>query len=209
VRRDGVTKATRPQVEQTYSRTLEQLRAILAERPFLLGGAPTVADFGFFGSMFRHFSMDPTASTIMRDSAPEVYAWVARVWEARSTRMRAGLCQRIPVEWGPVLESIGSSYLPHLCANAEAWKAGRRRFDVEIDGVRYEKLRTSRYRVWCLEQLRGRYEELPEAAGADARATLEKHGCWEPLWRVQQTQSGIDPDGHAPFAHGYSMTGLR
>ncbi len=208
-RGDGVTERTRTHVEGVYLRSLDHLRAILADRPFLLGAVPTVADYGFFGSMFRHFGIDPTAASIMRETAPEVYAWVARTWAARASRARGALDTGIPSAWGDVLDAIGSAYLPHLCANAEAWKAGQARFDVEIEGVRYERLRTAPYRVWCLEQLRARFEGLPEPAREEARALLERHGCWEPLWRVNEPASGIDPEGRAPFAQGHSMTGIR
>lgn len=207
-RGDGVTARTWDHVERGYLETLEQLRAILADRPFLLGGVPTLADFGFFGSMFRHFGMDPTPSTIMRETASEVYAWVARVWNARPSRTRGELVAGVPADWGPILASIGATHLPQLAANAAAWKAGRRRFALEVQGVRYENLRTARYRVWCLEQLRAGFEALPEAARAEARALLEAHGCWEPLWRVADPASGVDPDGRAPFAPGHSMTGM-
>jgi hypothetical protein len=208
-RGDGVTAKTRAHVESVYRTTLDQMCEILAERPFLLGELPTLADFGFFGSMFRHFGLDPTASMIMRETAPEVYAWVARVWDARASRTRGALDAGIPGAWGPVLDTFGSTYLPHLCANAEAWKAGQRKFEVEIEGAPYRRLRTSPYRVWCLERLRAHYEALPEPAQQEARGLLEKHGCWELLWRVAALVSGIDPESRAPFAHGSSMTGLR
>ncbi|MFP6623117.1 MAG: glutathione S-transferase family protein [Myxococcota bacterium] len=208
-RGDGVTRKTRAHVEGSYLQTLQQLRAMLAVRPFLLGDVPTLADFGFFGSMFRHFGLDPTASRIMRETAADVYAWVARVWDARASRGGGALAAGIPSDWGPVLDSIGSTYLLHLCANAEAWAAGKSHFEVEIEGVRYRRLRTARYRVWCLEQLRSHYDALPEPARHEARSRLEKHGCWEPLWRVAEPASGIDPEGRAPFANGSSMTGLR
>jgi len=207
-RGDGVNARTWAHVERGYLESLEQLGAILETRPFLLGERPTLADFGFFASMFRHFGQDPTPSTIMRETAPEVYAWVARLWDARASRTQGGLVASVPDDWGPILETLGATHLEQLSANAEAWQRGHKRFDVEIQGVRYERLRTARYRVWCLEQLRAHFEELSEPVRAEARALLEKHGCWEPLWRVADLASGVDPDGDAPFATGHSMTGL-
>jgi glutathione S-transferase len=207
-RGDGVNRRTWNHVEGVYLKTLGQLETILGDRPYLLGDRPTLADFGFFGSMFRHFGMDPTPSMIMRERASEVYAWVARVWNARAGRESGELVSGLPDDWGPILDAIGAAYLPHLCANAEAWKDGRRRFSVEVEGVRYERLRTARYRVWCLEQLRHHFEVLPDATKPRVRSILEKHRCWEPLWRVADTDSGVDRDGSAPFGRGHSMTGL-
>jgi glutathione S-transferase len=205
---DGVDRGTWDHVEAIYEGTLGQLEAIFATRPFLLGDRPTLADFGFFGSMFRHFGLDPTPSRIMRESAPGVFAWVSRTWNARADRCRGDLASGVPEDWGPILDEIGDAYLPHLCANAEAWKQRRRHFDVEIQGVVYRRIRTSRYRVWCLEALRADFDALPESEAHDARALLEAHACWEPLWRVGDTSSGVNADGTAPFGPGVSMTGL-
>lgn len=58
---DGVTKETVPQIESLYLDTLDAMETILARRPFLMGERPVEADFGFFGSMFRHFSSDPSS----------------------------------------------------------------------------------------------------------------------------------------------------
>lgn len=56
VRGDGVTAANRHAVEATYLATLAALEGIFAVRPYVLGERPSAADFGFFGSMFRHFA---------------------------------------------------------------------------------------------------------------------------------------------------------
>ncbi len=208
VRGDGVTRATRPHVEAAYFRALDQLETIFDARPFLLGARPTLADFGFFASMFRHFGLDPTPSAIMRERAPGVWAWLGRTWDARGTRLGNGaLVAGVPADWARILGEIGSAYLPYLNANAAALRAGRRHFDVDIQGVRY-RLPTSRYRVWCLERLRAHFQTLDERAAADARALLEKHGCWEPLWQAEAPCSGHDPDGSAPFGRGLGVYGI-
>jgi len=202
VKGDAVSRETREHVESIYLRTLDQLQAIFEHRPFLLGARPTFADFGFFASMFRHFGLDPTASAIMRNRAPAVYEWLARLWNARASRTTGQLASGVPADWSPILREIGALYLPYLCANALAWRERRERFDHEIEGVRYRRIPLSRYRVWCLERLRAHFEALPEDARAAARALLEAHGCWEPLWRVKEPGSGIDPEGSAPFGPG-------
>jgi glutathione S-transferase len=207
VRGDGITAATREHVEGSYLRSLDQLEAILATRPFLLGAQPTLADFGFFASMFRHFGLDPTPAAIMLERAPAVYAWLPRVWNARASQARGALEAGIPGDWSPILREIGDAYLPYLCANAEAWKGRAKHFDVETQGARYQRLPVSRYRVWCLERLRAHFEALPAAVQGQARTLLEAHGCWEPLWRIDALASGYDPAGAAPFARGLPVFG--
>lgn len=199
VRRDGVNRDTWDHVESIYFDTLDRLSTILSARSFLLGDVPTLADFGFMASMFRHFSQDPTPGEIMRKRAPAVFEWQARLWNARASSTRGTLVPGIPKDWSPLLDDIGAAYLPYLCANASGFAAGRRRHDMTIQGVCYRELPVSRYRVWCLERLRFHFESLPPEVRAAARALLEQHGCWEPLWRTPDVDSGHDPDGQVPF----------
>lgn len=199
VRRDGVARETWDHVEASYFATLDRLSAIFEARPYLLGDRPTLADFGFFAPMFRHFSQDPTASDHMRRRAPAVFEWQARLWNARARRVSGDLVSGIPPDWGPLLDDVGQAYLPYLCANAEGWKAGRDRHDALIQGVRYRDLPVSQYRVWCLERLRAHFEALSDAPRARARALLERHACWEPLWRIADPDSRYDPEGLVPF----------
>jgi glutathione S-transferase len=205
---DGVSPATWNHVEKIYLDTLDHLSGILKTRPYLLGTRPSLVDFGFFGPAFRHFAQDPTSARIMRETAPAVYEWTARVWNARDSVTEGELLGHVPDDWGPILDSIGGAYLPYLCANAEAWKKQRSHFDVDIAGAPYKRIRTARYRVWCLEELRRHFDELADPDQQEVRARLEAHGCWEPLWRVADTASGVDPERKAPFGGSGSMTGV-
>jgi glutathione S-transferase len=201
VRGDGVTPATRAHVERIYLATLERLEAILAEQPFLLGTRPCLADFGFFASMFRHFALDPTPARLMRDRAPHVWAWVARLWAARAGAGDGAFVApgTLPHGWGALLDDAGTAYLPYLAENAAAWAAGAARFDYAVQGVTYRGLRPHRYRVWCRERLQQAFDALPAGARAPVEARLAAHGCWEPLWRHGRIPSGhqatLEPRG--------------
>jgi glutathione S-transferase len=208
VRGDGVTPATRDHVEKIYHDSLSHLSAILETRPYLLGSRPSLADFGFFGPMFRHFAQDPTSARIMRETAPAVLEWTSRLWNARVSVTSGELLDHVPDDWGPILDAIGSAYLPSLSANAEAWKAEKSHHDVDIEGTSYQRIRTSRYRVWCLEELRRHFDQLSEPHQHEVRARLEAHGCWTPLWRVENPASGLDENRGVPFSGGHSMTGV-
>jgi len=202
VRGDGVDRDTWDHVEQGYLRALEHLSAIFAKRPFLLGDRPSLADIGYFGPMFRHFAIDPYPAAIMRNRAPRVYEWVARLWNARASELGGALLSGVPEDWGPILDEIGGTHLEQLAANAAAWTAEQERFAMDVQGVHYRSVPTSRYRVWCLEELRRHFDALPEATQVEARALLERHGCWEPLWRIDGRASGHDPAREAPFSSG-------
>lgn len=198
LRQDGVTPATIPHIESIFLRNLGWLEAILATRPFLLGGRPTLADFGYFASMFRHFGLDPTPARIMRATAPHVFAWLARMWAARASELKGEVLDALPEDWTPILQDIGASYLPYLAANARAWQAGQKTFGFDTEGVTY-RLPTQPYRVWCLDRLQRRFEALPSDAQDVVKGKLEACAAWSILWQVRHPQSGFDPQDKLPF----------
>lgn len=208
-RGDGITRENVAGVEDIYFRTLQQLQAIFEKRPFLLGERPSLADVGMSGPFFRHFGLDPVPLEIMRERAPAVFEWVARLWNTRLEQCPGDWSTGIPDDFGPLLDEIGGSYLPYLCANVDAVAAGRKRFDAEIGGVAYRRARYSRYRVWCLQELRAHYEALPREAQMAARGLLERHGCWEPLWRHPSLPLLPGQEQGLPFRASTKMVGVN
>ncbi|MEM8767567.1 MAG: glutathione S-transferase family protein [Pseudomonadota bacterium] len=199
VRKDGVSEETWDHVESIYLNTLAHLERVFAQRPYLLGESPSVADFGLFASMFRHFAQDPTASDIMRAEAPGVFAWQARLWNARGGSTEGPFLAALPADLSPILESVGSAYLPYLNDNAKAWQQGLSRFDPIIEGVPYRDVPVSQYRVWCLEELQRQARAVPESAQPLLKGLLGDHGCLEPLFALADPGSRYDESREAPF----------
>ena len=168
VDRDGVSDATRGHVEATAMAAYDQLEAILAERPFLLGERRTIADFGFVGPMLRHFAQDPTPAELMRQRAPRLFTWVARMWEASPDPADATLIEAIDAPLAALLQEACETHMVQLRDNARAFAAGASHFESTIQGCKYTQLPVSRYRVWCLEELRREWAE----SGAAAQKTL-------------------------------------
>jgi glutathione S-transferase len=167
---DGVTPATRAAVEAAYLDTLAALEAVFARRPFVLGERPTEADFGFFASLFRHFFSDPAPARIMRERAPGVQEWVARMWNLRPERFAARpLPDRVPDDLGAIFTAITSVYLPYLEANAAAYAREEPRVSYAVQGTTFDEP-TKPYRVWCRDRLQRELAGL----GAGARAEVER-----------------------------------
>jgi glutathione S-transferase len=209
---DGVTAETRAHVEGIYLGAIERLERLLAAQPFLLGERPSLADFGLFGPMFRHFSLDPTPARLMRERAPAVYEWVARLWNARASRVRATWPEpgTLPAVWRELLTDVGAGYLPALHANAVAWRSGARRHDFTVQGATYRDVPVVRYRVWCRERLQDHFEALPDPERSAVRAELERTGAWEPLWRDGRIASGLFADAAPPVCSpSRGVRGLR
>ena len=190
---DGVSRQNSGLVRDMLFREFEFLEAVLAEQPFLLGSHPSVADFGYFASMFRHFGNDPDPAEIMRRQAPNTYEWLARLWNLNPGKVPSEQQWVWPTAdfWQPLLSRICRDYLPYLHQNALAHQAGRKRFDFRGDNLRFPGTITTTYRVWCREVLQQRYHDLPEQARRRVDDLFSKSGGLEALFTDGMISSGI------------------
>ena len=204
VDRDGVTSANNHHVEQSYFNALSGMSAMLEQRPFLLGSAPSIADFGMMGPMFRHFGQDPTPQEVMRTKAPIVYEWVARMWRALD-RGAPEFVNEVPADAASLLEEICATHMVQLKTNSVAFSVGSERFDMQIQGVGYRSIATSRYRVWCLEELQRRFGELDKSSQQKVRALLPYEHA-ELLWGEPPVRaSEFNTDRHLPFGKAINV----
>jgi glutathione S-transferase len=207
VRGDGVNRSTWDHVEQGYTNALDRLEAIFAERRFVLGDAPSVADFGLMGPMFRHFGEDPVPAEIMRSRAPGVYAWVARMWNTSASTDAPRWLSEIDAPLSALLREAGETHLVQLRANATAFARGERRTDQTVQGCRYSQVPVSRYRVWCLEELRREWQALDDPARATLRAHVSAPGSAVLDEAALPAGSGYDPERRAPFNRAINVFG--
>lgn len=204
---DGVTPQTREHVEQGYLRLLDCMVAILRKRPYLLGDFPSIADIGLMGPMLRHFGQDPTPEEIMRERAPEAYEWVARMWNVRGAGTTPRFPTEFPADLAPLLQELCETHLAQLRENARAFSEGKKHFDATFQGCAYRRLPVSRYRVWCLEQLREQFAALPTVDAMRVRDALpfpDASLLWDDL---DITPSGYDEERAAPFNRGINVYG--
>jgi hypothetical protein len=94
-----------------------------------------------------------------------------------------------------------------LRENARAHAAGASYFAQEVQGCRYERLPVSRYRVWCLEELRRHWQALDGTKQTVLRAHLPQPGA-AVLWDHEPVaRSGYDPERRAPFNPAINVFG--
>ncbi|MGJ8670926.1 MAG: glutathione S-transferase family protein [Oceanococcus sp.] len=192
---DGMNKSNCNQVRDLYFEELQQLEAALQHSPYLLGQQPSLADFGYFASMFRHFGNDPDSAEIMRRRAPAVYAWTARLWQGAvdvETSSNAVWSDFDANLWQPLLARIGGDYLPYLEQNAAAFAAGKKRFNFSGASIDFPKTVTHHYRVWCLSQLRSKWQALPDTTKTQIQALLTGTRGADILNAEHGVDSGLD-----------------
>ncbi|MEO1729539.1 MAG: glutathione S-transferase C-terminal domain-containing protein [Pseudomonadota bacterium] len=199
VKNDGVDVVSRPHADATYLNALDCMEPILAERRFLLGERPSIADFGMMAPMFRHYGQDPTPSEIMREQAPNVFEWVARMWNLKPADLGGELIASADDLLVNFLTEISETHLSQLRQNAESFTRGDARYALDVQGTRYASVPTSRYRVWCLEVLRQHWAQMPDAARDTLKPLLSSAEA-SVLWDdTTYTPSDYDSDGVAPF----------
>lgn len=189
---DGMTRDNSRVIRDMYFAQLEALEGILAEHPFLLGVRPSLADFGYFASMFRHFFCDPDSGVVMRQRAPRVVEWVARLWNAASLPDDASeFVAPAGAGWESILGDLAERYLPYLEQNGAAYAAGKRRFDASLPGLDLPNSVTHRHRAACLAALQVGFQAL----GETERASVLRHFSNPP---AVAAILGRAPDAHVP-----------
>jgi glutathione S-transferase len=75
----GITPESIPAIEGAYLKLLDALNAHFFHYPYLLGNAPSRADYGLMGPLYAHLGRDPYPVRIMLQRAPLVFRWVERM----------------------------------------------------------------------------------------------------------------------------------
>jgi len=76
----GVTEETIPSMEASYEALLDLLNEHFFHHPYLMGGRPSLPDFGLIAPFFAHLARDPYPSTHMKNRAPNVFRWTERMF---------------------------------------------------------------------------------------------------------------------------------
>jgi glutathione S-transferase len=126
----GVTAETAPAVEASYEAFLEILDRHLEDHPYVMGGRPSIADFGLMAPLFAHLGRDPCPSRLMKLKAPNVYRWTERMnlaqigdgefWNHGESFPPA---DEIPETLVPLLRHIFQDWGPELIAYANHFNA--------------------------------------------------------------------------------------
>lgn len=199
----GVTEETIPAIEASYVEFLGLFDAHLAGSPYLLGGRPTIGDFGLIAPLYAHLARDPYPSTLMKRTAFRVWRWVERMnardrdcgeYGETSTELFAD--DGIPETLKALLRFIAEDYLPEVEAYvhfANDWLAARpglepgnsgtdRQQDRVIGQAEFEwrgkriKVAVMPYRLFLLQKIQDIYDAAAQSPRAQMDALLEETG---------------------------------
>lgn len=168
----GSSPETAPVIEASFARLLGLLPIVLGDKPYLFGGAPSLADFGLAGQ-FAQLLSDPTPGAMIRAHSPKLAAWIERM---DNPQVQGAFVQLDDVREAltPLLrDEVAGAYLVWLSANASAVAANAVAVSVEIGGRSFTQ-RPQRYAAKAFAELRRKRGQVTDDALA---ALLEETGC--------------------------------
>ena len=200
----GVDDQTAPAIEAAYHELLDTLEAHFRLHPYLLGGRPSLADFGMIAPLYAHLARDPVPAMLMRTRAPNVARWTERMFEATiadsdyaDTSGNYPADDAIPASLEAVLRVVFAQWTPGLTADAaqfEAWLAdldsapagtmvaqeGKRQVHPHVGMVEYDWRGTTVRRashihsLWHLARAQAAADGLDGAAAERLRGLLDR-----------------------------------
>jgi hypothetical protein len=124
----GLSDEATPIIEQSTVRLYRILNAHFLEHPYILGGSPSIADFGLMAPIHAHLGRDPSSNSELKLVAPALYRWIETMGRAQLTDpelwyVSPGFFKAdgLPPTLTALLEFIGSDYGPELLATAVAY----------------------------------------------------------------------------------------
>ena len=108
-----------------------------------------------------------------------------------------------------------TEYLDYLHQNAIAWKTQQTSFKFAYKGGCSQGkkclVQTVEYRVWCRKEVQRRFIDIQsrdKEAGLRIESLLQKHGCWDLLWKDGRVECipelGVEPPFCSP-RRGFTM----
>jgi glutathione S-transferase len=110
----GRSRGNIDEIEKSYEGFLDDFDRHLENHPFLLGGRPSIGDFGLVGPLYAHLYRDPYPGRLMRQRAPNVAQWVERMQRPTTFDGEFLADDRVPETLYPLLRRMFDEQLPVL-----------------------------------------------------------------------------------------------
>ena len=102
---------------------LAEFEAHFAANPYLLGGAPSIGDYGLFASLFAHLGRDPHPVRLMQNHAPALFRWTERMRNPSADMVEFIdypqhwlAADAVPDSVQTLMRRVASDYLPEITA---------------------------------------------------------------------------------------------
>jgi len=123
----GATPENFAGIESLYESLLERLDAHFATSGYLLGGKPSIGDFGLIAPLYAHLGRDPYSLALMQRKAIHVFRWVERmnrpeldIGELKNAVADYRADDEVSDTLVSVLQHMATDFVPETGAAAEA-----------------------------------------------------------------------------------------
>ena len=171
----GCGPSNAPLLEAHFAEWLAAMELLGGPASYLFGDRPSLADFGLYGQLSQ-LVLDPWPLSVVRDRAPGVENWVARLADASGCEGAWSDSWAGSPAVRALLAMVGRAYLPFLVANARAVEAGDATVSIEIDGHRCAQP-AFKYQLKCWREILARWRALDGGSRAAIEPLLRDSGC--------------------------------
>ena len=202
----GVSPETIPAVEAAYAQFLDLFDSHLAASPYLLGGRPTIGDYGLIAPLYAHLGRDPYPADMMKRTAFRVWRWTERMNASDQDAGEYGAPppelfgdDAVPASLKRLLRFIAEDYLPEVRAFVgftNDWLAAHPGIETGSTGLprpqdriigqvdfvwRGHDIRVNvmPYRLYLLQKVQDDFDRASPAARSAMEALLEETGLSE------------------------------
>lgn len=117
----GVSAETGPAIEANFEEFLDLCEIHFKQYPYLLGGKPSIGDFGLIAPFHGHLCRDIYPTNLVKHRAPHLYRWSERMNVADASMAEFPDMTRdflpddeIPETLLPILKLIAKDYMPEV-----------------------------------------------------------------------------------------------
>lgn len=168
----GSSAATADLIAGYLEDLIALLDAHLEGRKYLFGDRPSFGDFGLYAQVYE-MVLDPTAGGIIRGRTKNIMDWCFRMIDPRNDGPFENW-ETLQPTLEPIIQNIGTYFLPWTVANAKAMEEGAESFTVNLAGADYTQP-PQKYHAKSLAVLRQKYAAVADKSALDE--VLERTGC--------------------------------
>jgi len=198
----GATPEAFSAIESAFEELLDLLDQHFLEVPYLMGGKPSIGDFGLIAPFYGHLGRDPYPAMMMKKRAPRVFRWTERMNRSESDMgefpdQAEGFIENddIPDTLKAVLHHIGEDLMPETKAAGaciDQWleeftpppgspvERGVRFGKFDFRGVKIQAI-AQPYRFLLLARMQQAFAGLTDEDQEDVKALLKDLGLDELL----------------------------
>jgi glutathione S-transferase len=195
-------------IEESIDTLYDLLNAHFLRYPYILGGVPSLADYGLMGPLYAHHSRDVASSNRLKLRAPAIYRWIEtmlrppivdpEVWQVPQEFFSV---DELPDTLLAFLKALGKNFIPEVTATINLYHdwleaedrpvgsvvdfEGQKRCHQVLGELDHLQMGTSVHRIGLLDdvshhsRLQAQVDQMTETEKKKLRGLLAEMGAGE------------------------------